>query len=66
MTNHVHLLVTPDRADAILWLIIAFGRRYVQYLNTTYHGTGALWGSSYGRALSKFSCHSFAFGDLQR
>lgn len=28
MTNHVHLLVTPDQADAISRLIIALGRRF--------------------------------------
>ena len=42
MTNHVHLLVTPDRADAISRLIIALARRYVQYINTLYRRTGTL------------------------
>ncbi|MGA7181053.1 MAG: transposase [Thiobacillaceae bacterium] len=51
MTNHVHLLVTPARAEAIPRLIIALGRRYVQYINTTYRRTGALWDSRYKSSL---------------
>jgi len=31
MTNHVHLLVTPERAESIPRLVFALGRRYVQY-----------------------------------
>lgn len=35
MTNHVHLLLTPGQAESVPRLIIALGRRYVQYINTT-------------------------------
>jgi putative transposase len=51
MTNHVHLLVTPVRAQSIPRLIIALGRRYVQYINTTYRRTGTLWDSRYKSSL---------------
>lgn len=51
MTNHVHLLITPERADAIPRIIIALGRRYVQYINTTYRRTGTLWDSRYKSSL---------------
>lgn len=51
MTNHVHLLVTPERAEAIPRLVIALGRRYVQYINTTYRRTGTLWDSRYKSSL---------------
>ena len=47
MTNHAHLLVTPERAESIPRLIIALGRRYVQYINTAYRRTGTLWDSRY-------------------
>lgn len=30
MTNHVHLLITPKRAEAVPGLMISIGRRYVQ------------------------------------
>ena len=39
MTNHIHLLITPERAETVPPLIIALGRRYVQYINKTYHRT---------------------------
>ncbi len=51
MTNHVHLLVTPRRAKSIPRLVIALGRRYVQYINTTYRRTGTLWDSRYKSSL---------------
>ena len=51
MTNHVHLLVTPEQAASIPQLIIALGRRYVQYINTTYRRTGTLWDSRYKSSL---------------
>lgn len=47
MTNHVHLLVTPDAADGISKLMQMVGRRYVQYVNFTYQRTGTLWEGRY-------------------
>ena len=43
MTNHVHLLVTPQTATGISQMMQALGRSYVQYINTTYQRTGTLW-----------------------
>jgi len=57
MTNHVHLLVTPERAQSIPKLIITLGRRYVQYINTTYHRTGTLWDSRYKSSLIQAETH---------
>lgn len=51
MTNHVHLLVTPKRAEDIPRLVMAIGRRYVQTINTTYRRTGTLWDSRYKSSL---------------
>ena len=51
MTNHVHLLLTPKRAENVPRLIIALGRRYVQYINQTYRRTGTLWDSRYKSSL---------------
>lgn len=51
MTNHVHLLLTPGQAESVPRLIIALGRRYVQYINTTYRRTGTLWDSRYKSSL---------------
>lgn len=43
MTNHVHLLVTPQDSGAISRLIQFVGRRYVTYVNDSYARTGTLW-----------------------
>ena len=51
MTNHVHLLLTPKAAEDIPRLIIALGRRFVQYINKTYRRTGTLWDSRYKSSL---------------
>ena len=51
MTNHVHLLLTPPSGEAVSRLIMALGRRYVQYVNKTYRRTGTLWDSRYKSSL---------------
>lgn len=43
MTNHVHLLATPDEQDAISAMMQSLGRRYVRYFNRAYRRTGTLW-----------------------
>jgi hypothetical protein len=43
MTNHVHLLVTPRRPEAISLVMRDVGRRYVQYINYSYRRSGTLW-----------------------
>lgn len=47
MTNHVHLLVTPQRPDSISRTMQAVGRRYVQQVNALYRRTGTLWEGRY-------------------
>lgn len=43
MTNHVHLLVTPEKNDSLSKTIQSLGRRYVRYFNYTYQRTGTLF-----------------------
>jgi putative transposase len=43
MTNHVHLLLTPRRADGSALLMKHLGQRYVQHVNRTYRRSGTLW-----------------------
>jgi putative transposase len=43
MTNHVHLLLTPERADSASLLMKHLGQRYVQHINRTYQRSGTLW-----------------------
>ena len=60
MTNHVHLLVTPKRAEVVPKLIISLGRRYVQYINRSYHRTGTLWDSRYKSSLVQAEAYLLA------
>jgi putative transposase len=43
MTNHVHILLTADRAEGPGALMKALGQRYVQYVNRVYRRSGTLW-----------------------
>lgn len=43
MTNHVHLLVTPEADNGTSKLMQTLGRHYVRYFNFTYKRTGTLW-----------------------
>ena len=51
MPSHVHLLLTPRKAEAVAGLIMAMGRRYVQYINRRYQRSGHLWESRYRSSL---------------
>lgn len=51
MTNHVHLLLSPPESPAVAQLMVALGRRYVQYINRTYGRSGTLWESRYKSSL---------------
>ena len=43
MTNHVHLLLTPERADSCGRLFKRLGVLHTQYTNRRYGRTGTLW-----------------------
>jgi len=43
MTNHVHLLITPDYPDSISRIMQHIGRLYVGYVNKHYKRSGTLW-----------------------
>ncbi len=47
MTNHIHLLATPDAADSISKVFQSVGRRYVQYFNFNNKRSGTLWEGRY-------------------
>jgi len=47
MTNHVHLLATPEFDDSIGKTFQSVGRRYVQYFNYSYKRSGTLWEGRY-------------------
>ena len=43
MTNHVHLLASSNKTEAIGAMMKALGQRYVQYINRSYKRSGTLW-----------------------
>jgi putative transposase len=47
MTNHIHLLATPEYDDSIGKTFQSVGRRYVQYFNYSYQRSGTLWEGRY-------------------
>ena len=51
MTNHVHLLMTPEAAGAVARAMQSLGRRYVGYFNGTYRRSGTLWEGRYKSCL---------------
>ena len=51
MTNHVHLLATPQQADAASRMMQSVGRRYVQHVNRRHQRTGTLWEGRYRASL---------------
>lgn len=51
MTNHVHLLITPNTENGISKAMQMIGRYYVQYFNHSYERTGTLWKGRYKATL---------------
>lgn len=47
MTNHVHLLVTPEADDGLSRFMQALGRRYVRWFNDRHQRTGTPWGGRF-------------------
>lgn len=43
MTNHVHLLMTPEDSESISRLTRVLGSRFAHYVNKQYGRTGTLW-----------------------
>lgn len=51
MTNHFHLLATPETAEGIPQMMQAVGRRYVRHFNQRQARTGTLWEGRYKSTL---------------
>lgn len=52
MTNHVHILSTPARAESLGLMMKRLGQRYAQYINRRYERSGALWEGRYRSCLT--------------
>jgi putative transposase len=51
MSNHFHLLASPQTVDGLPKMMQAVGRRYVRYFNDTQQRTGTLWEGRYKSTL---------------
>lgn len=51
MSNHVHLLVTPEEDSSLPLTMQAVGRSYVRYFNRAQGRTGTLWEGRYRSTL---------------
>ncbi len=51
MTNHVHILATPDNTDGVTRAMQYVGRYYVPYINNKYGASGSLWEGRYKASL---------------
>ena len=51
MTNHIHLLLTPQDKDSVSRMMQYIGRRYVPYVNQTYGTSGSIWEGRYKASL---------------
>jgi putative transposase len=51
MTNHTHLLLSPNDEEGISKVMQSLGRRYVQYINKRYNRCGTLWESRHKSSL---------------
>ena len=51
MSNHFHLLATPQTLEGLPQMMQAVGRRYVRYFNTAQKRSGTLWEGRYKSTL---------------
>jgi len=60
MSNHFHLLATPETAEGIPQMMQSVGRRYVRYFNQRQARTGTLWEGRYRSTLIQAERHLLA------
>ena len=64
MSNHVHLLVTPEKAGGVARMLQDVGRVYVRTINLLHGRTGTLWDGRFKSSLIDsdsylFHCHRY-------
>jgi putative transposase len=64
MSNHIHLLATPNEPGAVARMLQDVGRRYVRIINTIHGRTGTLWEGRFKSSLVDsesylMTCHRY-------
>lgn len=60
MSNHVHLLLSAERADGPSAMMKAINQRYAQYFNRRYERSGGLWQGRYYSCAVQTSYYALA------
>lgn len=67
MTNHVHLLATPDREHGVSGMMQDPGRRYVRHFNYRWQRSGTLWEGRFKSCLvqnTEYLLHCYRYIEL--
>lgn len=60
MTNHIHLMITPQEDGSATGMMQSLGTRFVQYINGRYGRTGSLWEGRYKSTLVDTDAYGLA------
>ncbi|MCI2285259.1 transposase [Colwellia sp. MSW7] len=60
MTNHLHLLITPENKDQLAIFMQMMANKYVRYFNSKYERTGTIWEGRYKSCLVDSEQYLFA------
>lgn len=60
MSNHLHLLVTPEAADSLPLMMQGVGRGYVRWFNRRHGRSGTLWEGRYRSTVIEAERHLLA------
>jgi putative transposase len=60
MTNHIHLLLTPEVPEGPSLMMKYLGQHYVQYINRSYQRTGTLWEGRFKSCLAQDTGYTLA------
>ena len=60
MTNHLHLLITPNNKEQLAIFMQAMANRYVRYYNVLHKRTGTLWEGRYKSCLVDSDSYLFS------
>lgn len=67
MTNHVHLLLTPEEASGPSRMMKHLGQCFVQHINRTYERSGTLWEGRFKSCLAQnenYALHCYRYIEL--
>ena len=67
MTNHIHILLTPEEATGPSLMMKRLGQRYAQYINRNYQRSGTLWEGRFKSCLAqneRYALHCYRYIEL--